>query len=175
MIKNFKFAFFAVLIAAFSFLGSCMSEDKSPSATIVGTWSFDSYSLKEATINGQTALTYLTSVMGLSPQVAQSVQVLFLSGIIEEAELETTKFTFNADGTYVVRVDGVEEDSGTYSLQNNNTKLALTSVNGDQDFDVTSLTNNKLVLVLDESEPFDVNSDGTDEAVEFAIEVTLVK
>lgn len=175
MIKNFKSVFFAVLIAAFSFLGSCISEDKSPSATIVGTWSFDSYSLQEATINGQTALTYLTSVMGLSPQVAQSVQALFLSGIIEDAELETTKFTFNADGTYVIRVDGVEEDSGTYSLQNNNTKLALTSVNGDQDFDVTSLTNNKLVLVLDESEPFDFNSDGTDEAVEFAIEVTLVK
>ena len=152
-----------------------MSEDDSPSATIVGTWSFDSYSLKEATINGQPALTYLTSVMGLSPQVAQSVQALFLSGIIEEAELETTKFTFNADGTYVVRVDGVEEDSGTYSLQNNNTKLVLDSVNGDQDFDVTTLTNNRLVLVLDESESYDVNTDGRNEEVEFAIEITLVK
>ncbi|MCL6260166.1 DUF4923 family protein [Aquiflexum sp. TKW24L] len=175
MIKNFKFAFFVVIIAAFSFLGSCMSEEKSPTSNIVGTWSFDSYSLLEASINGQPALTYLSSVMGLSPQVAQTVQALFLSGIIEEAELETTTFTFNADGTYVVRIDGVEEDSGTYSLQNNNTKLALTSVNGNQDYDVTSLTNNRLVLVLDESESYDVNTDGKNEEVEFAIQVTLVK
>lgn len=175
MNKNFKSVFFAVFIATISFFGSCVSENESPSAAIVGTWSFGSYSLLNATVNGQPALTYLTSVMGLSTQLAQSAQALFLSGIIEETELETSKFTFNADGTYVVRVDGVEEDSGTYSLQNNNTKLVLASVNGDQEFDISSLTNNRLVLVLDESEPFDVNSDGTDEAVEFAIEVTLVK
>jgi hypothetical protein len=175
MIKNFKISFFAVLFAAFLFLGACVSEDKPSTGAIVGTWNFDSYSLVNATINNQPAITYLTTVMGLTPTQAQLAQTIFLSSVVDQEELEKTTFTFNADGSYVIRVDGVEEDSGTYSLQNNNTKLFLTSTNGNQEFDISGLTNNRMNLVLEDSGLYDVNTDGTDEDIEFAVEITLVK
>jgi hypothetical protein len=175
MIKKIKFTFFGAIFATFLFLGACVSEDKPSTGAIVGTWNFDSYSLVNANINGQPALSYLTTVMGLTPQQAQFAQTIFLSTLIDEQELEETTFTFNADGTYVIRVDGVEEDSGTYSLQNNNTKLLLTSTNGNQEFNISGLTGNRMILELEDSAEFDVNTDGSDENIEFAIEITLVK
>lgn len=175
MNRNIRFVIFAGLIATFSVLGSCVSEEDQPSPTIVGTWNFDSYSLSDATINGQPVLTYMTTVMGLTPQQAQLAQSLFLTQIIDQTELAATTLTFNADGNYIVRVNGVEEDSGTYSLQNNNTKLLLTSVNGNQEFNVSELTSNKVILVLEDSDQFDVNTDGNDENVAYSIEFTLVK
>jgi len=175
MNNNFRVLIFVGLIFTFSFLASCIGEDKEDEAIIVGTWNFDSYNLTEATINGQPSITYLTSTLGLSAQQAQLIQTIFLSQIVDQEELAKTTFTFNPDGTYIIRDDGVEEDSGSYSFQNNNTRLILTSSDGNQEFDISGLTNNRMVLVLEESELYDVNTDGTDENIEFTIELTLVK
>jgi major membrane immunogen (membrane-anchored lipoprotein) len=175
MIKNIQFTLIAIFISTSSLLVSCGSEDDAPASAIVGTWNYDSYSLQRATINGQPSITYLTTVMGLSNTLAQQAQVFFLSQLVAQSGLSTSAFTFNSDGTYVVRNNGVQEDSGTYSLRNNNTKLALTSTNGNQEFDVKSLTGNRLVLVSEDTVPYDVNMDGTPESVAYAIEVVLTK
>lgn len=175
MIKYVQFAIISVFIATSCFLVSCVSEDDPPASAIVGTWDYDSYTLQSATINGQPSITYLTTAMGLSTALAQQAQALFLSQLVAQSGLTTSTFTFNSDGTYTIRNNGVQGETGTYSLQNNNTKLALTSTTGNKEFDVKSLTGNRLVLVLEDTVPYDVNMDRTPETVEYAIEVVLTK
>ena len=163
------------LLATFSVLVSC-NDDKDPKVSpIVGTWNYDSYKL-DITVNGQDLLVYLVQVMGLSQQEAVFAEAFFTSSLFEESDLEGTIFTFNADGTFSVKNNGIEEDSGTYSIQNNNTKLVLTSSDGTvQDFVIETLTNNRLIVSFKDSFEEDIDEDETLEDVGLELELTMVK
>jgi hypothetical protein len=114
--------------------------------------------------------------MGLTQEEAIFAKALFTTSLFEETDLEGTTFTFNADGSYSVKNGGVEEDSGTYLLQNNNTKLVLTSSDGTvQEFVIETLTNNRLIVSFEESFEEDINEDDTPEEVGLDFELTMVK
>ncbi|MCH6199488.1 lipocalin family protein [Aquiflexum sp. LQ15W] len=163
------------LLAIFSVLVSCNDDDEPKVSPIVGTWNYDSYNL-DITVDGQDLLTYLVQVMGLTQEEAIFAKAFFTASLFEETDLEGTTFTFNADGSYSVKNGGVEEDSGTYLVQNNNTKLVLTSTDGTvQEFVIETLTNNRLIVSFEESFEEDINEDETLEEVGLDFEVTMVK
>jgi hypothetical protein len=175
MIKNLKFSLFSLFFATVLLLGSCVEENEPAASAIVGTWNYDSYQL-DVSVNGQDLITYLVQVMGLTQQEAQFAQSLFTSSLFDESELDGTTFTFNPDGTYSVKNDGVEEDSGTYQVQNNNTALILNSSDGtEEEFVIETLTNSRLIISFEDSFEEDIDEDGTLEDIGLDFELTLVK
>lgn len=171
-----KFFYFISAISIVSLLASCGSDDDdSPKNTspIVGTWT---YSDSELTflIDNQGIAAFLIA-NGEDP-VEAALQESFIKSFFEDAlDLQGTSFVFNADGTYSVRENGVVEESGTYQLNSNNTKLTITSSEGPQEFDVEELTNNKLSLSFSEEEMEDFNDDGTLNTIFIKILIDFVK
>jgi len=175
MVHSFRLLVILGLIATFSIFVSCNNNEEPTVAPIVGTWNYDSYKL-DITVNGQDLLVYLVQVLGVTQQEAVLAEAFFTASLFEESDLEGTTFTFNADGTYSVKNGGVEEDSGTYLIQNNNTKLVLTSSDGTvQDFVIEVLTNNRLIVSFEDSFEEDLDEDGTFEDVGLEFELTMVK
>jgi hypothetical protein len=157
-----KFFYFIFAIAIVSLLSSCGNDDDdSPNNTspIVGTWT---YSDSELTflIDDQGIAEFLIA-NGEDPLVANALENLIKSEFEDVLDLQGTSFVFNADGTFSVRENGAVQESGTYQLNSNNTKLTITSSEGPQEFDVEELTNNKLSLSFSEEEMEDFNDDGT--------------
>lgn len=175
MVQKFRLLVILALLATFSVLVSCNEDEEPKVSPIVGTWNYDSYKL-DITVDGQDLLVYLVQVMGLTQQEAIFAEAFFTSSLFEESDLEGTIFTFNADGTFSVKNNGIEEDSGTYAVQNNNTKLVLTSSDGTvQEFVIETLTNNRLIVSFEDSFEEDINEDETLEDVGLEFELTLVK
>ncbi|CAN5338355.1 hypothetical protein BH23BAC1_BH23BAC1_07110 [soil metagenome] len=66
----------------------------------------------------------------LTQQEAQELEAFFIASFLSGDDFQNTTLIFNADGTFVIRENGTEVDTGTYSLQDNDTKLVLTSTDG---------------------------------------------
>jgi hypothetical protein len=172
MKNNLKVLFFICSIPLFSLLMSCGNdEDENPQQDlIVGTWNYSSFDY-DATINGQNFITFLVENFGISETEAG----IFANVFLENADLVPSSITFNADGTYVLR-DGSSEETGTYSLQNNESQLTLAPEDGDPIiFAVSELTNNTLTLESSQEEMQDINSDGVDEDIEIFFQISFVK
>ncbi|MEX2593342.1 MAG: DUF4923 family protein [Anditalea sp.] len=174
MKNNLNLLFLAVLISSFSILVSCGNkDDESPKQDrIVGTWTYSSLDY-DATINGQNYITFLVENLGVSEAEAQTMaSILILQGI---EQIAGAGITFNADGTYVIQ-DGSSEETGTYSLENNETQLTLNPDDGDTIiFEVTEFTNNSLTLASSEEVLEDLNGDGTDETIEITFDIGFTK
>lgn len=176
MVHKLRSLFILGLLATFSVLVSCNDDDEPKVSQIVGTWNYDSYKL-DITVDGQDLLNYLVQVMGLTQEEAIFAKAFFTASLFEDSDLEGTTFTFNADGTYSVKNGGVEEDSGTYQVQNNNTKLVLTSSDDGtvQEFEIETLTSNRMIVSFEDSFEEDINEDETLEEVGLDFELTMVK
>lgn len=158
-----------------AFLSSCSKdEDEAPAVSpIVGTWN---YSDSEVTILvDNLSISQFLIANGEDPIDAafqESIVTVFLENALD---LPGSSFVFNTDGTYSVRENGVVDESGTYQLTNNNTKLVISSSEGPQEFDVLEFTNNKLKLSYSEVEMDDFNDDGTDNAISISFVIEFIK
>ena len=173
MKNNFNIFFLIGIISSNSLLFSCGREDENPMIDpIVGTWTYSSFEY-DANINGQNYISYLTENYGIG---ALEAQLLANAYFLQELEdrLESLRITFNSDGTYVLR-EGSNEESGTYSLQNNNSQLTLISDSETNVYEVTELTDNTLNLSFTEEELEDFDDDGEDENIEFNVLVNFTK
>jgi hypothetical protein len=166
--------FIICLIASMSFLASCSKDDDGPAnAPIVGTWSY-SNSEVNILIDNQSISQFLIA-NGEDPAAAAFQETFFKTLIENELDFDGTSFVFNADGTYTVRENGTVQESGTYQLNSNNTKLTFTTSDGPEEVDVLELTNNKMKLSFSESETDDFNEDGTDNTLLFTFTIEFVK
>lgn len=154
-------------------LFSCGSEDETPKPEpIVGTWNYSSYEY-EATINGQDYIQYLSETLGVSQAEAQFIANLYFLQKFEQ-QLEDLRVSFDSDGTYVLQ-QGTTEETGTYSLNADNTELTLVSETETTVFDVIDLTTNTMELGLTELLQEDFDKDGVEEEIEVDLLLSLVK
>lgn len=171
-----KFFYFIYAIAIVSLLSSCGNDDDDgPNNTspIVGTWTYSDSELT-VKIDNQGIAEFLIA-NGTNPVEAAAAESFYKSFLENALDLQGTSFVFNADGTYSVRENGAVEESGTYQLNSNNTKLTITSSEGPQEFDVEELTNNKMSLSFSEEEMEDFNEDGTLNTISIKILIDFVK
>lgn len=174
MQNNLRLLFLLCFATSMAFLSSCSKDDDGPAGSpIVGTWT---YSDSEVTIlvDNQSISQFLIA-NGANPTEA-ALEESFYKVFLENAlDFDGTSFVFNADGTYDVRENGAVQESGTYQLTNNNTKLTISSSEGPQEFEVEELTNNRLKLSFSEEEMEDFNDDGTINTIAIGILIEFMK
>ena len=162
-------SFLLVLITGL-ILSSC-KKDETKTEDIVGTWT-TSTSTFSAMVGSQTLTQYFISEMGLSESDAASYTLLFESFI--EAAFTGT-ITVKSNGTYTSDLGGTA-DSGTWSLNADQTELTITSgTDGPTTYDVIELTSSKLHLQVSETAPYDLNSDGIDEILTIDVDISFTK
>jgi hypothetical protein len=174
MQNKFRFLFIICAAASLAFLSSCGKDDDGPAVSpIVGTWNFSDSEIS-ILVDNKSISQFLIST-GVDP-VEAALQESFYKVFLENAlDLQGTSFVFNADGTYSVRENGTVQESGTYQLNSNNTKLTITSSEGPQELDIEELTNNKMSLSFSEEEMEDFNEDGTLNTIALKIQLDFVK
>jgi len=157
-----------------AFLASCGKDDDGPAVSpIVGTWNFSDSEISILVDNK--SISQFLIANGVDP-VEAALKESFYKVLLENAlDLPGTSFVFNADGTYSALENGVVQESGTYQLNSNNTKLTITSSEGPQELDVEELTNNRLILSFSEEEMEDFNQDGTLNTIAIDILLELIK
>lgn len=174
MENKFRFLFIICAAASLAFLSSCGEDDDGPAISpIVGTWNFSDSELS-ILVDNKSISQFLIST-GVDPLEAAAAESFYKAFLEDSLDLQGTSFVFNADGTYSVRENGVVQESGTYQLNSNNTKLTITSSEGPQEFDVEELTNNKMSLSFSEEEMEDFNEDGTLNTIAIKIKIDFVK
>jgi hypothetical protein len=151
-------------------LASC-SKSSTPKDDLVGTWGSASYTVT-TTVNSTPLLQYLTDVLGLPADQAQLIAASVSSSLQHALP---GSIQIKSDYTYIATsTDGT--DTGTWSLSSDNKKLTINPSNGDPlTFDIVSLTSSNLHLQWSQTESEDLNSDGTPETLNFAIDLTLSK
>lgn len=175
MNNKLNFQFCICLISVFFIFLSCgNNDDENPQEkSIVGTWTYSS-SDYDATINGQSYLSFLMENFDISEWEAQALADVFF--LQETENFVGTTLTFHADGTYVLRDKTSEEETGTYSLQNNETQLTLNPDEGDSlVLNVTEFTTSTLTLAFSVEEMEDINEDGDEETLEISLEMSFMK
>lgn len=176
MQHKIKSLFIICLVASMSFLASCSKDDDGPAGSpIVGTWTFNAASVN-FTVNNSSLRDFLASTDDFTgPEAAAAEAFLKELFIGEGLGLSGTSATFNQDGTYTFSGSGFTE-TGTYALQNNNTRLSLTSDGETEVVNVLELTNNRLKLGFEEEDD-EIMDDlfGFDENMKIAFDITFVK
>lgn len=176
MLLKSRFYFLIAMMATALCMVSCGDDDDdTPNLSpIVGTWNYSSHDYSW-TINDQDFIPFLVENLNISEQEAQLFQALIETQVDEEMAFEGTSIIFSQDGKFSAREAGVEVGSGTYSLQNNNSVLVLTSDDGVQEFEVQELTNNKMVIAFAGEEQEDLTGDDQPEDIGFNLDVTFLK
>lgn len=172
MKTSIKF-FQAMALSLLVLLFSCGEKDEPQVSPIVGIWNYSSYRL-DMSINGQPLVQFLQAI-GASQQEAQEAAKEIKDEFFSDEDFEGTELQFDADGTYEIRIDGINDESGTYQLLENNTILRLTSEDDETDFKVEQLTNNRLTIIFEEEESDDFFGIGLPVLVKLELELSFVK
>ncbi|GEM_PF-327274 len=163
-----------LLIAAMAmFCVSCNDEDDDndgvTASEIVGVWTVSNVE-GDIEINGISFMDYLIDLLGMTQEEAEDA----LEEMLEDFPASGT-ITMNADGTYNSNFND-EVDSGTWHLSANGKVLTIDKDTEDEMvFDVTTLTNSKLVIEATETEHVDMNDDMVDELLEVTVIMTFTK
>lgn len=161
-------SFFLVLVTGL-IISSCKKDETS--GGITGTWTAGTTTLN-AMVGDKTLTQYFIDDMGLTQQEAQSYTALF-EQIMKQSFTGTIQI--KSDNTYTANLGG-ESDSGTWSLNADQTELTInSSTGGPMTFDVIELTSSKLHIQGTEVTNEDLNSDGIDEVLTVQIDITFTK
>ncbi|MGY6523606.1 MAG: lipocalin family protein [Mongoliitalea sp.] len=172
--KNLSKFFPLLLVFLMLTVSSCNNDDEPEVSPIVGVWSYDDFQLN-ITINGQPLVQFLQTIFGLSAQEAQAAAAEIRDSVFSAGDFEGTTLNFRSDGTYEIRVNGNLDESGTYELLNGNTLLRLSGEDFSTDFQVRTLSNNQLTIVLEEEESDDFFDIGLPVLVRLQLQLSFVK
>jgi hypothetical protein len=162
-------SFFLVIVTGL-IMSSCKKDD-STTDPIVGTWTAGTHTFT-ATVGDKTLSQYFVDVLGYTQEEADSYLAIY-ELILTQAFTGT--ITVKSDKTYTSNLGGTP-DSGTWSLNSDKTELTITSTtDGPSTLEVLELTSSKLHLHTSEITTEDLNSDGTDETINVAIDVIFTK
>lgn len=161
-------SFLIVLVTGLT-LSSCKKDSKSD--PIIGTWTAGATTFT-AMVGDKTVNQYYVDVMGLTQDEADIYTAIY-EVFLEQAFTGT--MTIKSNNTYTSTLGGTA-DSGTWSLNSDQTELTITSgTDGPTNLEVVELTSSKLRLHTTEITQEDLNSDGTDETINVTIDVTFTK
>jgi hypothetical protein len=164
----FQKSIILVLLTGLIF-SSCKKDTKSD--PIVGTWTAGATTFT-AMVGDKTLNQYFVDVMELTQEEADSYTAIY-EQILKQAFTGT--MTMKSNNTYTSTLGGTA-DSGTWSLNSDQTELTITSTtDGPSTVDVVELTSSKLRLHMSEITQEDLNSDGTDENIVISIDLTFTK
>lgn len=170
--KNYlvKNILLVLIIALLGFSCSDDDEGESGSATVVGSWTYQSADLS-ITIGGMDYVEYLTSVLGVSEDVAQDG--------LDVAEVTFNSFDgfdiiFTEAGTYTVTQDGSTEE-GTWSLNDAGTVLSLGTGSDAVILDVLTLNESTFSFGSSATEEDDFDGDGVTEELAIELVVNLTR
>ena len=162
-------SFLLVLISGL-ILSSC-KKDSTKTEDIVGTWTTSTSTLS-VMVGDKTLTQYFIDVMELPPADAQAY-----TDLLEQlmAQSFTGTITIKSNGTYTATLGG-EADSGTWSLNGDQTELTITSgTDGPMTFDVVQLTSSELhihaIVVTSE----DLNGDDIPETMNVEVDIDFSK
>lgn len=145
-------------------------EDGDPQSPIVGTWTYESADIS-ITIEGQDFLDYLIEAFGLTQAQAEEFEADFEDTM---NDFDGMSWSFTKDGKFTVTSPEGNE-TGTWSLSSDNTKLSLTSDGDTEVIDVKSLTSSKMELTYEETFEDDMDEDGENEELEISMLLGLKK
>lgn len=157
-----------LMVSGMLFFVSCDADDEPDAGVpIVGTWSYESADII-IEINGQDILDYLVEVFEMSEEDATAMKESF-----EETmnEFEGMSWKFESNKTFTATSPEGDE-TGTWSLNEDHSKLTLVSDDETTVIDVKSLTSSKMELFFAEEFTQDMDEDGEDEV--FHLDMTLV-
>jgi len=164
-LRNFSLVLITGLI-----LSSC-SKDETITDNLIGTWTAGT-STFNATIGDKTLTQYFTDIMGLTTAEAQ-LYINFFNLTMQQSFTGTVQL--NSDNTYTSTMGG-NDDSGTWNLSADGTKLTIDSGTGDpMIFDIIELTSNKMQLQILEAINEDLNGDEIPELINTTILVNFTK
>ncbi|MEQ8469943.1 MAG: lipocalin family protein [Marinoscillum sp.] len=151
--------------------GNVDDEDVTPiTPLIVGEWEYESADIS-ITINDKDIFDYYMEYFELSEEEAQ-----LLVDTFEESmnDFDGMSWTFTNDGKYVF-TDKEGNESGTWALSSDKSKLTVTSGGESEQLNVNFLTQAKLKVSYTESFEEDMDEDGTMEVFGISIILELKK
>lgn len=151
-------------------LSSC-SKDSAPDDDLIGTWTMGSVTYN-AKVGTKVLSQYLIEDAGYTTDEVQIFTALLNQQIQQNF---TGTIQMKSDHTFTSTMNGIS-GTGTWSLSSDRKKLTIVS-NPDPPviLDVIELTSSKLHLQGTETEPVDLNDDGTDEIITVTIDLNLTK
>lgn len=171
MYKLAKTYLLALLIGSILIVTSCNDGDGGEdfvATEIVGTWSYNSFDFS-ATINGVDFLEYLSDAFGIPVSQLGDVEEEYAD---DYNEFEGLTLNLVAGGKLTASYPGEPDETGTWSLDEENKKLILTLENESIEFDVVTLNSKSLVAIMSETVDFlDFDGDGTSD--EFVMSMTI--
>ena len=149
---------------------SC-SKDSNPADDILGTWTVESATFS-AIVGTKTLTQFLIDEVGYTEAEAQQFIELFT---LKMQQAFSGTIEMKSDNTYSSNIGG-EDDSGTWSLISDDTKLVIDSDTDDpMTLDIIELTSSKLRVQGTYFEEEDLNDDEVPETINIDIELTFIK
>jgi hypothetical protein len=160
-----------IVVLLTSVLITSCKKSSTANEDIVGNWTAGTTTLA-VTVGTKTLTQYFADTYGLTTD-----QAAVYSGVVEQTVKQnfTGTLKVNADNTYTSNFGGTAE-TGTWSLNNDKTKLTVTPTNDTPTtFNVVELTASKLHLHILETTTDDLNSDGTLETLNVTADLNFTK
>ena len=160
-----------ILAVTIGIIFTSCTKDSDPAKDILGTWTVESVSFS-AMVGTQSLFDYLIDEVGLSQAQAQAMIDLF--GLEMQQEFTGT-IEMKSDNTYTADLGG-EDDSGTWSLISDNTKLVIDSDYDDpMTLDILEITSSKLRVQGDYFIEEDLDDDEIAETITITIDLNFRK
>ena len=169
-----KFSFAILAILSLTFFTSCGNDDDPEVVSIEGTWDYEEFDL-EISINNMSDVDFFIQEFGATPAQATAASQSLKDGFFESDDFEGTRFIFASNGSYEIRVDDQLDESGTYSVNADNTILTLSSDSESIDFEIAELSRNRLTISVEERFEFDLTDDDIDEVLELKIIISFIR
>ncbi|MGM0581058.1 MAG: lipocalin family protein [Bacteroidota bacterium] len=149
-------------------LQSCNDDETAKEGDVEGTWDVTGLNF-DITINGESMSSFFTE------DEAANYESFFTASFKESFEGSTIEF--KSDGTYSSTDSDGNQNSGTWSLNSDGTKLTFDGGSTDEfSFDVMTSTKNSLVLGYSETDSsMDYDDDGVNDELKFTFDLTMSK
>lgn len=174
--KNLNhFVILFILLGSVCFTSCDKEDDVDPdlSGDIVGSWSYES-SAWYITINGKDIVEYFVDEYGLTDEEAEEYAELYEESMVEVG-FDLGGWTFNEDGTIVISSNEDGDETGTWSLSSDKTKLTMTFDGETGVINVVALTDTRLELSMDEEFDIDIDQDGQVEEFDMSLTIKMVR
>lgn len=156
------------------FLTSCGNDDDPGIVSIEGTWDYNEFDL-EIRINNMSDVDFFIQEFGISAAEANIASQALKDNFFDNEDFEETRFVFDSNGSYEIRVDDELDESGTYEVSADNSTLSLISDLETVVFDIEELSRNRLTIALSERFEIDLTDDGVDEDIDLKLIISFVR
>lgn len=172
--RNLKLLTTLPLIAGMLLFSSCDddSSDANITADIKGAWAHESGAWS-ITVDGTDIVNFLSESLEMSEE--KSAEFVGHFGYSrDDTDFKSGNWTFQDDGILLISINNIDE-SGTWSLSADKSKLTIAFDGSTGTMDVIALTSNSLVLDYQAKFNVDVDQDGDTELYKTELSLTMTR